>query len=73
MALASDSFAELEAKIVRTIDLVKTTKQELAAARAEIKTLEKEVEQLRRERDVVKNKVESLLEALSELNEENVV
>ena len=73
MNSASDSFAELEVKIVQTIDLVKTTKQELAAARAQIKTLEKEVEQLRRERDLVKNKVESLLEALSELNEESVV
>ena len=47
--------------------------QELAAARTQIKTLERELEQLRRERDVVKNKVESLLEALSELTEEHVV
>lgn len=73
MASDSDSFAELEAKIVRTIDLVKTTRQDLATARAQIKTLEKELEQLRRERDLVKNKVESLLETLSELNEETVV
>ena len=73
MATDTDSFAELETKIVRTIDLVKTTRQDLAAARAQIKTLEREVEQLRRERDVVKNKVESLLETLSELIEETVV
>jgi len=73
MASGSDPFAELETKIVRTIDLVKTTRQELTAARAQIKTLERELEQLRRERNLVKNKVESLLDTLSELIEENVV
>ena len=73
MTAGSDQFAELESKIVRTIDAVKTTRQELAAARAQIKTLEKELEQLRRERELVKNKVESLLETLSELTEETVV
>ena len=73
MAVGSDQFAELEAKIIRTIELVKTTRQELAAARAQIKTLERELEQLRRERDLVKNRVESLLETLSELAEETVV
>ena len=73
MESVTDPFTELETKIVRTIDLVKTTRQDLAAARAQIKTLERELEQLRRERDVVKNKVESLLETLSELTEEQVV
>jgi hypothetical protein len=73
MTSGTDSFTELETKILRTIDLVKTTRQELTAARAQIKSLEREVEQLRRERDLVKNKVESLLETLSELTEENVV
>ena len=73
MASGSDSFAELETKILRTIDVVKTTRQELSAARAQIKTLERELEELRRERDLVKNKVESLLETLSELTEETVV
>ena len=73
MASGTDSFAELETKIVRTIDVVKTTRQELAAARTQIRNLEREVEQLRRERDLVKNKVESLLETLSELIEETVV
>jgi chromosome segregation ATPase len=68
-----DQFAELETKIIRTIDLVKTTRQDLAAARAQIKNLERELEQLRRERDLVKNKVETLLETLSELTEEPVV
>ena len=73
MISGTDSFAELETKIARTVDLVKTTRQELAAARTQIKNLEREVEQLRRERDLVKNKVESLLETLSELIEGTVV
>ena len=77
---APDKFAELETRILRTIELVKTTRQErdraeteLSAARATIGRLEKELEQLRRERDLVKNKVESLLETLSEITEETVV
>jgi chromosome segregation ATPase len=80
MNAASEKFTELETRIVRTIELVKTTRQErdraekeLAAARATIASLEKELEQLRRERDLVKNKVESLLETLSEITEETVV
>jgi chromosome segregation ATPase len=80
MFSSSDKFAELETRILRTIELVKTTRQErdrveieLKEARATISRLEKEVEQLRRERDLVKNKVESLLENLSELTEEAVV
>ena len=80
MTPASDRFAELETRILRTIELVKTTRQEkdraeveLSAARATITRLEKELEQLRHERDVVKNKVESLLESLAEITEETVV
>ena len=80
MISATDKFAELETRILRTIELVKTTRQErdraqeeLNAARATVSRLEKEVEQLRRERDLVKNKVESLLETLTELTEEAVV
>jgi chromosome segregation ATPase len=80
MFSSSDKFAELETRILRTIELVKTTRQErdrveieLKDARGTISRLEKEVEQLRRERDLVKNKVESLLENLSELTEEAVV
>jgi hypothetical protein len=75
-----DKFAELETRILRTIELVKTTRQErdraetdLSAARASVARLEKELEQLRRERDLVKNKVESLLEMLAELTGETVV
>ena len=73
MTSGSDQFTQLETQILRTIEVVKTTRQELAAARAQIKTMERELEQLRRERDLVKNKVESMLETLSELTEETVV
>ena len=38
-----------------------------------IAALERDLEQLRRERDLVKNKVESLVEMLSELTEETLV
>jgi chromosome segregation ATPase len=77
---ATEKFAELETRIQRTIELVKTTRQEkdraeseLKVARASITRLEKELEQLRSERDLVKNKIESLLQSLSELTEESVV
>jgi vacuolar-type H+-ATPase subunit D/Vma8 len=73
MTSGSDQFTQLETQILRTIEVVKTTRQELAAARAQIKTMERELEQLRRERDLVKNKVESMLETLSELTEETLV
>jgi uncharacterized coiled-coil DUF342 family protein len=80
MTLATGKFAELEARILQTIELVKTTRQEkdhvvkeLSAARAAMAHMEKELEELRRERDLVKNKVESLLETLSALTEETVV
>ena len=49
-------------------------KHRVASAIAkEIRRLEKEMEQLRRERDLVKNKIESLLESLSQFTEESVV
>ena len=76
----ADKFDELGTRIARTIELVKTTRlerdraeAELAGARGTIARLEKELEQLRQERDVVKNKVESLLETLAEVTEETVV
>jgi chromosome segregation ATPase len=80
MISSTDTFAELETRILKTIELVKTTRQErdraekeLTNARNEILRMEKELEQLRRERDLVKNKVETLLETLTELTEETVV
>ena len=80
MPAGSDKLTELETRIKRTVELVKTTRLEkekaerdLISARSRIKNLEQEIEQLRRERDLVKNKVESLLENLSELSEETFV
>ena len=76
----ADKFEELENRITRTIELVKTTRHEkaqaerdLADARKQIAYLERELDQLRHERELVKNKVESLLEMLSELTEETLV
>ena len=73
---AVDKFAELEARISRTSELVKTTRterdnaeRELAMAKRQVSTLENEIEVLKRERELVKNKVESLLDNLTELTE----
>jgi len=81
MALsAADKFNELELRIARTVELVRTTRQErdaasreLELARKRIGELEHENEDLKRERELVKNKVESLLDNLSELTEEALV
>jgi chromosome segregation ATPase len=75
-ATAADKFAELEDRIIRTIELVKSTRKEkdalereLSFARQQLSSLEDEIQELKRERDLVKNKVESLLENLTELTE----
>jgi len=73
MARAIEKFEELENRIIRTVELVKTTQKELASARAQISRLEIEVDELRRERELVKNRVEILLENLSSLTEETSV
>ena len=77
---AVDKFTELEARISRTIELVKNTRKErdnaereLAMARRHISTLENENEELKRERELVKNKVEYLLDNLTELTEGPIV
>ena len=77
---AIERFSELEERIVRAIEAVKTTKaerdkvrKELTAAQGQIAKLENELAELRRERDLVKNKVETLLDNLSELTEGSLV
>jgi chromosome segregation ATPase len=70
MPTALEKFQELETRVVRAVDLLKTTRQELAGARNRISRLESELEELRRERDLVKNRVEAILETLTELTEE---
>jgi chromosome segregation ATPase len=73
---AADKFAELEERIIRTIEFVKTTRKqkeavdrELTFAQKQIARLEEEIEGLKQERDMVKNRVEALLENLNELTE----
>ena len=73
---AADKFAELEDRIIRTIDLVKTTRKqkdaaerELSFAQKQISRLEEEIEGLKQERDLVKNRIETLLDNLSEITE----
>ena len=73
---AADKFAELEDRIIRTIDLVKTTRKqkeaaerELTFAQKQISRLEEEIEGLKQERDLVKNRIEILLENLNEITE----
>ena len=80
MATAQDKFLALEGRIMQTIELVKRTRREkqiaekeMFEARSQVARLERELEHLRRERDVVKNKVESLVAMLSELGEESFV
>jgi chromosome segregation ATPase len=77
MSSTIQKFEELETRILRTVEIVKTTRLEkeavekdLAGTRTQVTRLERELEELRRERDLVKNKVESLLESLSELTGE---
>ena len=67
---AFEKFEELEVRIVRTVEMVKSTQKDLAGARAQISRMERELEDLRRERDVVKDRIETLLKNLSELTEE---
>ena len=71
---AVDKFVELEDRIARTIELVKDTRREkaavekeLAAAKRNLDRLELEVEDLKQERDVIKNRVEALLDKLLEV------
>ena len=70
MSTTLDKFQELETRIVRAVELVKSTRHELDGAREQIARLERELEELRRDRDVVKNRVEALIETLSDLSEE---
>jgi len=77
---AVDKFSELEARIIRTVELVKSTRMEKAAvekeltmARKSVERLEREIEDLKNERELVKTRVESLLDNLSEITEESIV
>jgi FtsZ-binding cell division protein ZapB len=66
MSTAFEKFEELESRIARAVELVKST-------RRENEELKRELEELRRERDLVKNRIENLLDNLSELTGETGV
>ena len=70
MSNAIEKCAELESRIVGAVELVKTTQQELAVATARISKLERELQELRRERNLVKNRIETLLDNLADVTEE---
>jgi chromosome segregation ATPase len=77
--MAGDTFEELEARILKAIELLKTSRKqkealekELAGARRLIAKLEGEVNQFRRDRALIEGKVASLLETLSDLTEESL-
>ncbi|MGH9906087.1 MAG: hypothetical protein ACRD8U_10970 [Pyrinomonadaceae bacterium] len=78
-----EKFSHLEDKIYRTIELTKTLRQEkenlekeLSAARGgksvprETERLERQVEQLLAERDLIRMKVEAMLDAVAALDPE---
>jgi cell division protein FtsB len=75
-----DKFGELEARIARTIDMVKTMRRdkeaaerELAAVQSRADKLEREMAELKSDRDLIKNKVETLLDSLAALTEDALV
>jgi predicted nucleic acid-binding Zn-ribbon protein len=72
MASVVEKFTDLEERIMRAIEVIKSTRMEkeaverrLQSAQAEIAKLEHELEQLHRERDLIRTKIESLVDALS--------
>jgi chromosome segregation ATPase len=80
MASVTDKFDDLEERILRAVEVIKSTRTEKEAAerqitlgQAQIAELQKELDQLRHERDLIRTKVESLLEVLSQLTEDTVV
>jgi cell division protein FtsB len=79
-SITVDKFAELEARIARTIDMVKTMRRdkeaaekELAAVRNRADRLEREMAEMKNDRDLIKNKVETLLDNLAALTEDALV
>jgi cell division protein FtsB len=79
-SITVDKFQELEARIARTIDMVKTMRRdkeaaekELAAVRTRADRLEREMAEMKNDRDLIKNKVETLLDNLAALTEDALV
>ena len=75
-----EEFKNLEERIAQVLEVLKETREvknaaekELTGARRQIELLQKEIEALRTERGVVRGRVESLIESISELSEKQVV
>ena len=73
MASAADKFSELEQRILRAVDVIKSTRAEKEIAQKQLAVAHSQIERLERERDLIRDKVESLLEMLSEITEESHV
>ena len=73
MASAADNFSELEQRILHAVEVIKSTRAEKEIAHKQLAMAQGQIERLERERDLIRNKVESLLEMLSKLTEESLV
>ncbi len=73
MVSAMDKFSELEQRILNAVQLIKSTRAERETAEKELALAHAQIERLEQERDMIRHKVESLLELLSELTEESLV
>ncbi len=75
-----EEFKNLEERIAQVLEVLQKTREEknvaetgLTEAQQQIALLQKEVEALRAARGVVRGRVESLIESISELSEKQVV
>ena len=75
-----EEFKNLEERIAQVLEVLQKTREEknvaetgLTEARQQIALLQKEVEALRAARGVVRGRVESLIESISELSEKQIV
>ena len=80
MSNALEQFHVLEERIAEAVDLIEITRaekgnleKELAAAKAEILELQKEITGLHKQTGAVRGRVEGLISSISELTEERLV
>jgi chromosome segregation ATPase len=82
ISIAADEFSALEQRVLRTVELLKTEREARAAAEkqaaeltqslesrtAELVRLETELETFKKDRDVVRQRIERLLKQLDDLS-----
>ena len=75
-----EEFKNLEERIAQVLEVLQKTREEknvaetgLTEAQQQIALLQKEIEALRAVRGVVRGRVESLIESISELSEKHIV